>query len=50
LATKAGGRTGNFTTNGVKRMVSVTAPSAAAWMKVSMKALPSRNSRSPSGV
>ncbi|PQM45429.1 hypothetical protein C1Y40_04412 [Mycobacterium talmoniae] len=50
LATSAGGRIGSLSTNGVNRNVLVTAPSAAVSTNVSMNALPSRNSRLPSGV
>jgi hypothetical protein len=41
---------GSLRTKKLKCSVLVTAPSAAVRMKVSMKALPSRNSRFPSGV
>lgn len=50
LATSTGGRIGNFTTNGVKRNVVVTAAIAALRTNASMNGLSSRNSRLPSGV
>jgi hypothetical protein len=50
FATRAGGRIGSFTTNGLNRRVFVTAPRAAMRMNVSMNSLSSRNVRSPSGV
>ena len=47
-----GWSSGNFSARSERDelRVVVTAPSAAAWMNVSMNSLPSRNSRFPSGV
>jgi len=50
MATSAGGRIGSFSTKKLNRSVDVTAPRAAVSTNVSIKALPSRNSRLPSGV
>ena len=50
LATSAGGRIGNLSTKKLNRSDVVTAHSAPAITKASMNALPSRNSRLPSGV
>jgi hypothetical protein len=50
FATSTGWRIGSLTTNVVKRRRLVTAPIAGINENGSMKGLPSRNSRLPSGV